>query len=1755
MDIFKFRDNLIDEFKLFSRSFTQIKSQDIAAEVKKQYDEHNRYWPEPLLQINPNYQSEATIAKLVADKVLDPLCKTIFSFEGKEFSLYTHQENAIDLAQKQQSYVVTTGTGSGKSLSFFIPIVNRIIQEKKTDARPRTRAIIIYPMNALANSQLEEISKFLENDKSNTISVDRYTGQEDKEERERIKSNPPDILLTNYVMLEMILTRHDDLEVVKHCEGLEFLVMDELHTYRGRQGADVAMLVRRLRQQLKCQDNLICIGTSATMSSEGDASQKREVVAAVASKIFGTHIPPTNVIGEDLERVTNPRLDALSVKDRLQAEVEAAANGKLEINDYASFKDSALAVWLEVNLSIKGKERAAPMPVADVVKELSDAAQVEPDVAREALHFFLMQFSDSSKIKTDRGRNPFAFKLHQFISGPGKVYVSLEPRGERYITLDGQRFAPGDDNKLLFPVYFCRECGYEYMPVWIKGEDGCINSVLPRDINEMSKEDSDSWGYISLKDSDSLYQGSDEELPSEWFDYNNSDSPSLKNDNKKRRPLPLEISPDGSTAGVGKSTSFWFTRGKFCFCPHCQSTFNTNGREALRLFGLSGEGRSSATSVISLTMLRQMVSSHLNEDACKLLGFTDNRQDAALQAGHFNDFVEQLILRSGLIHVLKAHQQRVAQAKDPQDESSSYLQLSEIVDEIYTAFRFGSDDINDLAEFLKNPANVHGLILEDARNAVRWLLHYRILFDLQDKGLYNRPSLEKLGLIAIEYDGLDTLMAKLDNDVVFAKFPYEERRALFKQVLDYARKSLCISTPYFSNKEQREEKNKSFDLLSARWSFKSIKKEDNDKGFVLEPIKNTRENNNLVSFSKQSRINRELRKFGLQHNSSEALKKIAQKAEDMHELMRQMVSLLNEHGMLTLKDKDEDHFYHFYQLAAARIRWCLGSLDGKANPFFTNLYLKMAETFDKSRSVIFDFEAQEHTAQLESAERQNLEFRFRNDKQSWQERNYGDHFKRLPILYCSPTMELGIDIAALNFVYMRNIPPTPANYVQRAGRAGRSGQQALSLTYCTYLSPHDQWFFDHPLEMVQGVVKEPTLDLTNKSLVDNHMHSIWLSCLNDVLPTAPANLVILEDDSNDGEEQAKNLYDLRPEIRDIIYAQDSIDRAIELGKAVIEQLVQTLGSRAAWLDDGYVERTMRDAPQGFDKALDSWRDLVKATIAQQNWAHKLNRKLGFSDPKRSPAMRRYEEATRQLNRLLSTVTSRNNDFYLYRYLAARGFLPGYNFPAMPLMAWIPSQDDDDGTILSRARFLGLSEFGPRNFIYHRGKTYRIDRVKLNVTQASTKNATSLATDAVMVCPKCGYCHEEGGRKIFNKCTNCGTDLGAESRIEGLYRIEMVETREIDRITCEDENRRRQGFDMLTVYKFDHDGGGRAIASKMEIESNGNKVAEIIYGPSATLWKVNLGWRNRKNQRTKGFSINPINGYWDSRSVDEQSSITDDDKLGKDTKVNWQTIVPYVSDTRNILLISPIANENDAIVITENTMPTLQAALKRAIEQTYQLESSEIAVSPLPSENDRKQLLIYETTEGGAGVLQHIATDAHALATVARKALRIMHYVVPDDTTDLNLSTITTEAGEDCVAGCYKCLLSYFNQPDHSLIDRRDPAAKRFLIELVKGVSVPSIVEPQPQEEASQPQSISDRFMAQLHKLGYLVPDDLNFTFKRLQITVGARYVSSHVAIVFEPMAADDLEGLEEIGWTTLDFSDESKWDSLFEEHKTFFIEG
>ena len=159
----------------------------------------------------------------------------------------------------------------------------------------------------MANSQREEIDKFI---KQSGLpdhlrpTFARYTGQESPEERERIRQAKPDILLTNFMMLELLMTRQYELDraVISNADGLEFLVLDELHTYRGRQGADIAMLVRRVRDRLCPDHQPICIGTSATMATEGDDAQRAKTVAAVSSRLFGTPISSDAVIGESLER-------------------------------------------------------------------------------------------------------------------------------------------------------------------------------------------------------------------------------------------------------------------------------------------------------------------------------------------------------------------------------------------------------------------------------------------------------------------------------------------------------------------------------------------------------------------------------------------------------------------------------------------------------------------------------------------------------------------------------------------------------------------------------------------------------------------------------------------------------------------------------------------------------------------------------------------------------------------------------------------------------------------------------------------------------------------------------------------------------------------------------------------------------------------------------------------------------------------------------------------------------------------------------------------------------------------------------------------------------------------------------------------------------------------------------------------------------------------------------------------------------------
>lgn len=1750
-NVFRFRDKLVEEYSLFSRSFTRIAAPDIQAEVDRQYDA-GRYWPQPLIQINPNYLRKGTVQELVAENVLHPLCADIFQVgkpEGnpKPLSLYAHQMEALAKGQNRQSFIVTTGTGSGKSLSFFLPVIDNILKSKAKDPTARTRAIVIYPMNALANSQLEELDKFLFGfpDDEKPFTVARYTGQESKEERAAIALNPPDILLTNFMMLELILTRYEDIDrrVVDHCGGLEFLVLDELHTYRGRQGADVAMLVRRLREQLDAAQ-LVCIGTSATMSSADNADDRNRTVAAVASKLFGTGITEHDVIGETLERVTDSTKDVPAIRAHLK---EALMRGTHQWSSFEAFQQDPMAIWVELNLGITligqaAPRRARPMTLQEASAVLAFDSGCSIEEAATGLQHFLVA---AHEVKTPQNRAPFAFKLHQFISGPGKVHATLAKQGERYITLDAQRFAPGRqrDAVLLYHTHFCRECGQEYHPVWRSGQENV--SYSPREIDEITAGDEDEghFGFLCPRQDTQSYQGKLEDLPDSWIDVSRAE-PKVKANYKKAVPLATHVNEQGLE---GSGQAYWFIPGKFRFCLSCSLLHEAHGKDINRLSSLSGEGRSSATTMLTLSALRQLFALPPVEegqpDPRKLLGFSDNRQDAALQAGHFNDFIFLLTLRSGLIGALQ--------------DNGGALSEEDIADAVYKALGFNRTDAATLSEYLRNP-KLMGLYRQEAQRTLRFVIGYRLLRDLRRGWRFNNPNLDQLKLLAIRYRGLEEFCQEEDlfkqAGSVLGKLAPHNRASLFQILFDEMRRGLCLESRYLEAVEQDKARTSAHTYLHERWAFGDDEKPETARTLILgkRPEFRGRPRMDLVTGGPRSRLLKLIKHAECWQDSAFAGQVKEWKEVDFVDLLGFMLAAAGKYGYVQRQEVDTELMG--WRLNAASLEWQLLAVeaseqDDRSNRFFRQLYLNVAQLLQDAAHPLYDFEAQEHTAQVDMTRRQLLEQRFRftdKDRQDWErDEKHEAPLQRLPVMFCSPTMELGVDISALNTVYLRNVPPTPANYAQRSGRAGRSGQQALVITYCAAQSPHDQWFFHHANDMVHGVVKAPTLDLANLELVRSHLHAVWLANTRTTLETSIAPLLDLESTNKPVKEA------LLAELA----ASEVAERAMHSAHAVMAQLQDELTSQH-WFHDKFVADAIAAAPDAFSRALERWRVMYEATRRQMELADQIIKSPTSSNQDRTNANRRYGDASRQYAVLLKSGNSQNSDFYTYRYLASQGFLPGYNFPRLPLMAWIParggqSAGDDEGSMVSRPRFLALSEFGPRSLIYHQGRMYRVVRAKLNVGSGDhVTGGSKLSTITSRICSQCGYGHlgEPGaGDPPVNCCENCQALLTNGDWVRELYRIETVETVPVERISINDEDRQRQGFELQTTYRFMPGPDGSIQKSEATVRIGNDCLVELLYTPAAQLWRINRGWRRRKEKNQLGFYINPISGTWSKKDDPNAEEGNEPDEQAMD-KVPNQRIVPFVEDHRNILILTP------GKPLSPVAMATLQAALKRGIELCFQIEEAELVAEPLPTIDERKALLFYEAAEGGAGVLTRLANDPDSLAQVANAALDMMHFDLkhPAATVEDLLAHERQQGGHAiCEAGCYQCLLSYFNQPDHDNINRRDEDALALLLELSRSRITLKMSNTQP-VAGSTTNGEFDELIAFLQGGGYALPDATNVAVEQGKATAAAQYKGAR-ALLFLQMPSHELhEVLLDKGWQVLDFSDRSQWQALCQAHASIF---
>ena len=1644
MNIFDTHKKIIGGYSDYIKSFIYISDPEIKLKVEESLSE-GLLWPQPLLQFNPAYEMAGSIEEIIDSGLLHNDFRHIF----KGYSLYRHQHDALTLGTNGSDFVVTSGTGSGKSLTYIGTIFNHLL------ANPETKgiaAVIVYPMNALINSQENEFDTYKDNFEKNTgcdfpITFGQYTGQVKQEPRQLMRDDPPQILLTNYRMLELLLTRVQERPIRDAIfNNLQHLVFDELHTYRGRQGADVSMLIRRIKSQ--CNQSICCIGTSATMVSVDSVESPREEVARVARKIFGRTFKPNQIVDETLSRSLGHR--PISDQD-LYAAIETGVDIEAGESD---LRRHPVVIWLENDIALDVRKghlvRKTPMGFSDVVEALTKASGASETSCRRVLEATLQWVSVvNQRIQSSGSRDTFLpFKLHQFIAQTGSVYTTLDQGEERFITLEPGIYKHDDSSKPIFPNVFSRATGDPFICVSL-----LHGQLVPREFRSAGDEDETATdGYLIVGDDIWDPNRDLNHLPSAWVRTRANGQMVPDSRKKDKFPRKLYFDEEGTCSETEPMKYWgWFMQAPLLFDPTGGIFYDARTNEGTKLTRLGSEGRSTSTTILAFLILNHLRNGGHSLHDQKLLSFTDNRQDAALQAGHFNDFVQVVRLRAGIWRALKNAPEGVL----------DYATLGEAI------FRAMALPFRDYGNRDAEPELAQ--IKRKYEDTFQEYLFFRALADLRRSWRIVLPNLEQCALLHIDYLDLDEIAAEdefwAEVEIINSLNP-TERREFLLTILDHFRLEFAIHSENYLVQNLRKKFKKRFrEHLKDPWSLDPDEELPAPSVIRLDPLHRS------VHLSNKS--------MGQTSSLGKYIKHVASKVN----IGQNDLSGDQYRGFvlrLMRKLKDADYLFEetavntnreavpVFRLRIDKILWKLGDEQTVRpdlikrrsyreqqlvpNAFFRDVY---SQDFTERKRLA----AEDHTGQLGVDARQDREDRFRADWYVDESRKVIDEEKirsdSISALFCSPTMELGVDIGGLSVVHMRNAPPNAANYVQRSGRAGRSGQGALVFTYCSSFSAHDRHYFNHQAELVAGDVHAPRIDLCNRELLLTHLHalaisSIGLSGLDSGGGQRPSLTCLVSEDDP--------AMPLSPGVfQGLTIGPKRLNSIRSTFRIVIADFADKLKDPShAWYSDGWIDQNLTNIASHLDSAMERWRKLFQSTRAMLTRAtQQIDSGLLIVGTEEYKKYKRLQDqANRQLNLLRNAqgYSIQFSEFYPYRYLAAEGFLPGYNFTRLPLRVFVPT-GSTSGEYISRPRALALREFGPRNLIYHNGRKYRISQLIVQDAESSLMEAK--------ISKRAGY-FLMGNQRDLEICPFSGLNLSDSVNTEHLHHLlEISESRGEDtaRITCEEEERISRGYDIESFFHVD--GGNFESIRSAKAHSGRNHLLDLRFIPAARLISLNKGWRSRK---TEGFPLGMTSGNWCS-SMPE----TDSEPREKHCLVKLWT-----SNLADALYIEPI----EVLGLNSDGVVTLQYALKRAIESVFQIEPNEIGVSEI-GDPACPNILLYEAAEGSLGILSQFVDDVKTFRNVVEEAEKVCRF----------------EDEEYKAPASYDDLMSYYNQRDHQRLDRfliRDALGKLGLAD----IEIIASATPRNYEEQYQhllrhldPNSSTERkFIDYLYQNGFRLPD-------------------------------------------------------------------
>jgi len=1589
------------------------------------------------------------------------------------FRPYVHQllawQRLGGRGNSPQSTVLTTGTGSGKSEAFLIPIIDHAIWARGRGQRG-IKALLLYPMNALVADQERRIAGLLNDPVAQAAGVRAgvWIGNDDSLNQHRamdsthlitnsdeLQRDPPDILLTNYKMLDRLLTSgsrqrlwasntptsHD---TAGWKQPLTYLVLDEFHTYNGAQGTDVAMLLRRLGHRLGIAtlasplSGVGCVGTSATLgTSVSDASVD---LCSFASRIFGVRFDASAIIGEKRRSVADvcadidfslpvPEPKYLLSLDQLDLDGLAEAFTGVHFDDAQAVGDRLIRHRLTASLlRVAGDQPRqwgdAVASIAQQIPEWGDALTRDAASVEAALEHFVALISQARGRTGDGGsRALFSVEVQLWIREVTRLKraISLSPK---FRWADASTILADTSAELELPSIYCTACGRSG---WL----GVANRASGRGagaIERLVYDHTTDPYQASVRDRDrtrAILRANKGEPDLLWLDSVTGQVHADDDKNKPRIPVLVAGWNTDETSEVARDEA-----AKRQECPSC------NTHDAIRFLG------SRITTLASVGITQMFGSDLVADNERKLLAFTDSVQDASHRAAFFSGRTHRFNLRATLSAAL---------------QSTGRLALPSVAETVLARASDSEHPLDDLFSLV--PPD---LLWEDwlgaAWKAPESLAGYqareglakRLSFDaVLEAGLRSRlgRTLETTGTAIAEVQidnnewsqvvsfvtealGTNTLLAVFEPETVrtWAEGVIERLRLrggifhpfLDRYVAEHGKRWFIwgggdplapkfprgLSAPAFFASTPSDE----FDPIGGPkswvrlWSKKVLGIDGPGVDHSLRDLLHILSDVGVI----EARVSPRGTVWGIPSERVEFVDIASSNSSDQATQLRCDVCA---HPHYTTPEG----FARWSGRPCLRLR-CPGSyIPAATQP--TNYYRNLYRS-GKIRRVV----AEEDTGLLTRKRREDVEIGFKD----------GGRPDAPNVIAATPTLELGIDIGDLSAVMLTSVPPTQTNYVQRVGRAGRTTGNAFVTTFAEG-DPRSLYFLHDPQLMIAGEIIAPSCRLDAIEILRRQ----YLAFLVDRAAEGTTGPI------PDAGQMPRNMGALST----IGFTSGGwMTKILDTGEdpAMVQSFVRLFGQN---LDPSTAQRleawATTEMRSKVERVVDRWRSHLRTLINQRDRLRDREQPLTASKhptPEETEALGRI---VAELRYVAHRITRTRNEDTLGG-LEALGLLPNYTLyddtVTLEVNLWRPNDDRDTGRETSsrfssdsaayvRSASVAIRELAPGNYFYVDAHRVRIDAVD-NGTEHEPMHASW------RFCPKCAWASDDASA-TSTTCPRCGSigvaDQGSVFTVLPMKTVSSTEREMTARVSDDNEDRDRVWHEVITTVDIDQEDITAAYV-------HANAVFGIESVRAARILYLNLGPRISPSGQTRQVQVDgkildaPLfqtcrycGGVFGIRGDVRQSDDRNHHRSwcmvrSGARKAHWDyLILSHELVTEAIRILLPVSEFE-----TLERVLSFKAALLLGLRDSFGGDSSHLGVLltsfPAPGNNHELRnsfVVVHDTVPGGTGYLRRLG-DPDQLRKILLRAVELI---------------ASCECQTRGQPGCHRCLYGSVGRNEIPLVSR------------------------------------------------------------------------------------------------------------------------